>query len=198
MPVAASARTDQRQRGLVPEADKGQGRSDKTKRRRKDHPRILSVIGEPGTCLHHDFLAQRVGDTVRIHVRHDAIAHAGDSEPDARKGVEHDHQKCRNLSEIGSAVHDVAMFNFYDQPRGPVNNQHGNRCQTTQERERVQQAKQAALIGRPQRTVDIERYTLQHIAKRDAEDQGRHETANEQRPVPGGTPCPRFPAWTGT
>jgi hypothetical protein len=71
----------------------------------------------------------------------------------------------------------------------PVGGQHRDADEAAQQRERIEQAEEAAGVERPQVVVEMERHALQHIAERDAEDQRRHEAADEQRPVPDSAPC---------
>ena len=78
-----------------------------------------------------------------------------------------------------------------------MHDQHGDREQAAEQRERIEQAEERALVEDAQVVVEPEGHALQHIADSDAEDQRRHEAADEQRPVPGRAPACRCPASSG-
>ena len=65
-----------------------------------------------------------------------------------------------------------------------MHQQHRHAHQPAQQRERRQQAEQAAFVVHPQGVVEVERHAQQHVAHGHAEHQRRHQAAGEQRPVP--------------
>ncbi len=74
-----------------------------------------------------------------------------------------------------------------------MKNQHRHRQQTTNERERREQAQQATVIEGTHRVIQPEGCTRQDIAHGHTEHQCRYKTADEQAPVPERAP---FGFWT--
>ncbi|MGF6370972.1 hypothetical protein OKW40_003722 [Paraburkholderia sp. RAU6.4a] len=73
--------------------------------------------------------------------------------------------------------------------RGAVRGQHRHADESRQQRERIEQAEEAAVIGDAQIGIERERHALQQIAERDTEHQRRHEAADKEAPVPRVAPA---------
>ena len=70
--------------------------------------------------------------------------------------------------------------------------EHAQADDAAEQRERVEQREERALVGRAHQLVELERQAKEQVAEGHAEHQRRHRTADEQGPVPGAAPARIF------
>ncbi len=70
-----------------------------------------------------------------------------------------------------------------------MSTEHAQADHATEQRERVEQCEEGAVVGRTHQLVELERQPEKQVAEGHAEHQRRHRTADEQRPVPGTAPA---------
>jgi hypothetical protein len=170
---------------LAHQPEQGEQRTGEAEDRSDQQPGIAGVVVQPGTGRRLGGHSQGVGRTSHVGHAGQLIAHpapgdigpAGREQDQAEKGGDH--------SEAAGAIMNRAPLDLDPEPGGTVQDQHGHRQQATDQAEGGEQAQQRAFVSGPQVGVEAEGCAQKHVADRHTEHQCRHETADEQRPVPG-------------
>ncbi|EGE55402.1 hypothetical protein RHECNPAF_930048 [Rhizobium etli CNPAF512] len=168
--------------------DEGQCGAGKAEDGCHNHPRMGAVIGKPCAVLDHHRLQQRIGRSNRADIAGDAIAADPGPEKEAAEREKQNSGKSGDTAVTSGPLRDRTA-RLHHQPGRAVHCQHGDGEQAAEQRIGVEQSEERAFVENPHVVGKTEGHALQHIADRNAEDQRRHETADEERPVPAAAPA---------
>ncbi|ABV13524.1 hypothetical protein CKO_02407 [Citrobacter koseri ATCC BAA-895] len=168
-----------------------QQRQNHAQRRNQPQDRRTVEVHHPRTGFTRDFFGQRVRCGVMIHRGSHDITINTVNHPYARQREAHQRNQrgylCRRAGTQVQLTHGTHL-----QIGRALGNDHPYADDTCQQAKRVQQLEEVTGVVQTQILVDMERYALQQVAKRHADNQRRHKAPHEDAPVPHVAPAGVF------